>query len=47
LVAILVIAVILIFAPNVFAVGFGRLLADLWITVMGAVAGLLGGVLGG
>ncbi len=30
-----------------FALGLARLVADLWVTVMGAVAGLIGGIFGG
>jgi hypothetical protein len=30
-----------------FALGLARLVADLWVTVMGAIAGLLGGIFGG
>jgi hypothetical protein len=29
-----------------FAAGVGRLVGGLWVTVMGAIAGLLGGMLG-
>lgn len=46
LVVALVLAAALLLVPS-FAVGLGRLLADLWVTVMGAVAGLLAGVFAG
>ncbi|MGD9968089.1 MAG: hypothetical protein AB7T59_16340 [Hyphomonadaceae bacterium] len=45
LLGVAVVAAITVLAPNAFAAGIGRVLADLWITVMAAVAGLLGGVL--
>jgi len=44
LLAALAIVAAAILAPNAFAAGVGRLLADLWVTVMIAVTGLLGGV---
>ena len=44
---ILIVAIgVLLIAPNLFGAGLGRLVADLWVTVMGAVAGLIGGVFG-
>ena len=36
-------ALVLIFAPAAVASGAGRLLGDLWISVMGAIVGLFGG----
>jgi lauroyl/myristoyl acyltransferase len=48
--ALLVIVIALaavVLLPNAFAAGFGRLLADLWVSTMSAIAGLLGGVFGG
>lgn len=40
------VAIALILLVPGFATLLGRLVADLWVTVMGAVAGILGGVLG-
>jgi hypothetical protein len=40
------VAIALILLVPGFATLLGRLVADLWVTVMGAVAGLLGGVFG-
>ncbi|MGD9980374.1 MAG: hypothetical protein AB7H66_06440 [Hyphomonadaceae bacterium] len=45
--AALAIVAVAILAPNALAAGVGRMLADLWVTVMGAVTGLLGGVFDG
>jgi hypothetical protein len=42
--ALLVLAAILL--PNLFAVGVGRVLADVWVSTMAAVAGVLGGLIG-
>ena len=42
--AVLVVAALLV--PGLVA-GVGRLVGGLWVTVMGAVAGLLGGIFGG
>ena len=42
--AVLVVAALLV--PGL-AAGVGRLVGGLWVTVMGAVAGLLGGIFGG
>jgi hypothetical protein len=39
-------AIALVFLVPGFATLLGRLVADLWVTVMGAVAGLLGGLFG-
>lgn len=33
--------------PFLIAGGAGRLVADLWVSTMGAVAGLIGGLFGG
>ncbi|MBL8538225.1 MAG: hypothetical protein JNM59_12535 [Hyphomonadaceae bacterium] len=35
------------FAPFLAAGGAGRLIANLWVSTMGAVAGLIGGLFGG
>jgi hypothetical protein len=40
------VAIALILLVPGFATLLGRLVADLWVTVMGAVAGILGGVMG-
>lgn len=45
IVVVLVIAAALLLAPN-FATLMGRFVANLWVTVMGAVAGILGGLIG-
>lgn len=44
--ALVVLVVILVLAPSVAAAGFGRLVADLWVSTMAAIAGLLGGIIG-
>ena len=44
LVAVILVVAAVMLVPS-FATGLARLIADLWVTVMGAVAGLLGGVL--
>ena len=38
-----VLLAVLVLAPSIFAGGMGRLLGDVWVTVMGAVVRLLGG----
>lgn len=35
-----------VLSPNLFAASFGRMLADVWVSTMAAIAGLLGGVFG-
>lgn len=45
IIAAVVVALVLL-VPG-FATFLGRLVADLWVTVMGAVAGLLGSFFGG
>jgi hypothetical protein len=42
--ALLLLAAIVL--PNLFAVGVGRVLADVWVSTMAAVAGVLGGLIG-
>jgi len=41
-----VLALALVLVPS-FAAVVGRLVGGLWVTVMGAIAGLLGGMFGG
>ena len=41
-----VLGLALLLVPSV-AAGLGRLVGGLWVTVMGAIAGLLGGLFGG
>lgn len=43
LIAVLVIVALLVLAPAAVAAGAGRLLGELWVTVMGAIVGLFGG----
>ncbi len=45
LIVALVIIAALLLVPS-FAALLGHLVADLWVTVMGAVAGILGGLMG-
>ncbi len=45
LIVALVIIAALLLVPS-FATLLGRLVANLWVTVMGAVAGILGGLMG-
>jgi len=45
LIVVLIVAVAVLLVPS-FATILARLVADLWITVMSAVAGLLGGIMG-
>lgn len=41
-----VLGLALMLVPS-FAVGVGRLVGGLWVAVMGAIAGLIGGMFGG
>ncbi len=45
LIVVLIVAVAVLLVPS-FATILARLVADLWITVMSAIAGLLGGIMG-
>jgi len=43
LILVFVAAIAIVLAPAAIAGGAGRLIGDLWVTVMGAIVGLFGG----